>query len=149
MASFPYQPIMTLFPCQTATASFLCQTATASFQYQTYIASFQCLPVIVSFICIQEWIMTSTLFTINTITVFLMHPLNTVKNKIQLNAYYMQSLSDGFTCMCPEGFEGTYCQMETNRDHCFPFPCENGGNCTVSPSTQYCGQYSHIYTDGS
>ena len=90
------------------------------------------------------------LFTINTITVFLMHPLNTVKNKIQLDAYYMQSLSDGFTCMCPEGFEGTSCHMETNRDHCFPFPCENGGNCTVSASTQKYSTVANIvtYTDG-
>ena len=29
----------------------------------------------------------------------------------------MQSLSDGFTCMYPEGFEGTSCHMETNCDH--------------------------------
>ena len=69
---------------------------------------------------------------------FLMHSLNT-----ESNLKYMQNLSDGFTCTCPDDFEGTTCQMEANRDHCFPFPCENGGNCTVSVYTQstvqYCG----------
>ena len=41
-----------------------------------------------------------------------------------------QDQLNGFNCSCAEGFAGTMC--ETNHNDCFPYPCENGGNCTVS-----------------
>ena len=33
----------------------------------------------------------------------------------------------GWTCQCPEGFMGEYCESETNE--CDPSPCQNGAEC--------------------
>ena len=39
--------------------------------------------------------------------------------------------TDNFTCSCPFGVMGDYCENDT-FDGCLAKPCLNGGTCTVS-----------------
>lgn len=41
-----------------------------------------------------------------------------------------------FTCLCPPGFTGSYCQHDINE--CDSKPCLNGGSCQDSYGTYKC-----------
>jgi len=39
-------------------------------------------------------------------------------------------------CLCPEGFEGQFCEIDI--DDCDPDPCQNGGICEDYPGYYEC-----------
>jgi probable HAF family extracellular repeat protein len=44
--------------------------------------------------------------------------------------------SGGFKCLCPEGFDGTTCELDV--DECATDPCVNGGTCTDGVGRYMC-----------
>ena len=47
-----------------------------------------------------------------------------------LPIFILKDITNGYVCLCTDGYEGDVC--EHDHDDCIPYPCENGGNCTVS-----------------
>ncbi len=46
-------------------------------------------------------------------------------------------VGNGFTCVCPPGFMGDFCEV-VDEDPCDPNPCENEGTCTVGADGAVC-----------